>query len=1165
MNQLKVRQITQTCLSALCSSPPMRRLSHRAIQLCALLFAALLVVPQFAHAQELTATLAGTVTDTSGAVVPNATVTVTQTETNAVRTVQSDGSGNFSITTLPAGNYTVSVSYTGFETFLAKNVVLNVAEKRGLSIQLKAGSAATTVTVEAAAITVDTESSAQAGTLTSEQISGLELAGRNFQQLVTLQPGVVNQMGDETTVNNTAMSVNGARTTANNWTIDGADINDSGSNTTIVNAPNVDAIQEFTLQRGNYDAGYGRSGGGQVLVAIKSGTSSFHGDAYEFARNTIFDSNEWFNKRTQAENGEPNQNPVNHHNVFGFTIGGPVFIPRLYNTDKKKTFFFWAEEWRRTSTPGGDTMPAASQFNLTGGFNVAGTAAKPATIPSSYPTNCVSNWTVDSSGNGTGTILPSCYSSNSNVYLTNVFDKFPANNGSNYTFADSNLNNYRNDIVRVDHYFSDKLHFYARYLNDNMPSDDPEGLWAGSNYPGLTDTTYNSPGKNVVGNLTWTISPKIVNEFEFVWAQGSIAANIKPGQFATSTAVNGALTDQWTPDPYGKVPGITINGVYGSAVTGFAAGSSPYKERNLDRTIFDNITFTLGNHTLRAGFQTQWMVKTENAVNGNPGFTFNSWGDFLLGNVASFSQTLPDIIPDLHFTNNEAYVQDDWKVTHRLTLNLGVRWSRFPSPTDLNDTLTNFSPAYYASQYTPAIDGGSAVTDTSAGNFIAGQVVNGISLVPSTYTNGLVFPKGSACAKAQAIAPLSSCSPYGSYVNPNYNKDFAPRIGFAYDLLGNGKTVVRGGFGVFFDRLLDGIWEQNAFGDPPFAQKTTINNAPFDNINGGSTSVPLGPNGITVTGTPGFKVPYYENYNLSVQHELMPSTVLEVAYVGNVAHHLLGEFDMNQPTVASRLAAPTDSSVNYIRPYAGYANMTTRAPLFYNNYNSVQISVNHHSHGLQLGLAYTFSKDLSTNSSDRSNVATNSYDFALDYGPSTYNQPQTFTANYIYDLPWYKTQHGFIGKVAGGWEVSGITSFWSGSSFSLSQAFDPWDPTGLNVGIGTSAAGIAVRPDQIAAVHMPKTVGEWFTTSSFANATGHFGSEGNGSLLGPGYNNTDLAGIKNFRFFERLDFQFRAEFFNAFNHESFSTVESATSNAAFGQITAGHSPRRIQFGAKVIF
>jgi hypothetical protein len=1111
----------------------------------------ILLCPIVSRAQQLTATLTGTVTDSSGAVIPNAAITVTQTTTNAARTVQSDESGNYAVTSLPAGTYTVSVSSSGFANYLAKNVVLNVAEKRGLNIQLKAGSTSTTVTVEAASVAVDTESSAQAGTISGVQIRELELAGRNFQQLVTLQPGVVSQMGDETSAGATQMSVNGARATANNWTIDGSDINDSGSNGTVINAPNVDAIQEFTLARGNYDAGYGRSGGGQVVVATKSGTSAFHGDAYEFVRNTALDANEWFNKRTQAINNEPNKNPTNHHNVYGFTIGGPVFIPKVYNVDKNKTFFFYSEEWRKISSPGGDSLPAASQAMLNG--VVAGNFT-------GAPAGCT---TYDASSDTT-TISPSCYSANSNVYLTNVFDKYPANNGAHYTFSYSNLNNFRDDIVRVDHYFSDKVRFYARYLNDDMPVDNPEGLWAGGNYPGLTDTLVNSPGKNAVGNLTWTISPKIVNEFEFAYSQGTYFSEIKSGQFATSSTVNGQLTNQWAPDPYGKVPAVSITGVQG-----FSAGSAPWHERNLDRTYFDNLSFNLGRHTLRTGFQIQQMIKTENAVNGEPSFSFNSWADFLVGNVSSFGQTLPDIIPNLHFINTEAFVQDDWKVTSRLTLNLGVRWSRLPSVTDVNNTLSNFDPHFYSPQLAPQID-------PATGNFVAGQALNGFPLQPSTYTNGIIFPKGAACNKAVAISPMVTCSPFGAYVTPNYNANFGPRLGFAYDLFGNGKTVVRGGFGIFYDRLLNGIFEQNAFVNPPLAQSTTINTTQFDNIHSGTTAVSLGPNGLTTTGNPAFKVPNYANYNLGIQRELMPSTVLEVAYVGNEARHLLGAFDENQPTVGAVIAAPT-TQTNALRPFLGYGKMTERGPIFTNNYNALQASLNHHSHGLQVGVAYTWSKDLTTQSTDRGGLSTYQYNFKMDYGPASYNQPHTFTASYVYDLPWYTGQQGFVGKIAGGWEVSGITQFLSGQSFNITQPFDPWDPTGSHVGLGTSGT----RPDQIASVHMTKTVGAWFTPGSFAPAVNHFGSEGSGSLLGPGFNNWDLAAIKNTKIVERLNFQLRGEFFNAWNHESFgsgggnaSTSGGVDSNLAdsafygssgFGAVTGGHSPRRIQIGAKLIF
>jgi len=1096
-----------------------------------------LLCPLMVRAQELAATLSGTVTDSSGAVIPHAIITITLNGVNGTsRVVETNESGYYTATNLTAGPYSVTAVAQGFETYKGKNIVLTVAEKHAVNIQLSAGAVSTTVTVEDNPVSIDTESSAQAGTISGVQVRELELSSRSFEQLVTLQPGVVNGLGDDVSAGGTALAINGARTTANNWTVDGADINDSGSNGTITNEPSIDAIQEFTLQRGTYDAGYGRSGGGQILVATKSGTSAFHGDAYEFVRNTALDANAYFNK-TQTPFTPRN---VYHYNDYGFTIGGPIFIPKAYNTDRKKTFFFWSEEWKKNTQPGSQSMAVASAAQLNGvvagNFQPAG------------PNGLSGCTTYDPSTNTTA-IKSSCYSSNSKVYLTNVFDKFPANNGGNYAFSYSAKNDLHEDIVRVDHYFNEKVHFYARGMNDDMPVNQPMGLWAGPNYPGLVNTLVDSPGKNVVGNLTWTISPKIVNEVEFVYAQGTYNSTIAAGQFATSTTINGALTNNWAyKDPYGRVPAVSITGVQG-----FSPGSAPWKERNLDRTYFDNLALSFGKHTVRTGFQFQQMIKTENAVSGGPSFSFNTWGDFLLGNVLTYSQGSRDIIPDLHYINSEAYVQDDWKLSKKLTINLGLRWSAFPSPSDVRNTLNNFDPLIYSASKAPVIN-------PASGNFDPTKT----SLIPATYANGIIFAKGAACTAAQAIASQVTCSPFGSNINPNKNTNFGPRLGFAYNPDGRGLTSIRGGFGIFYDRLLNGIWEQNAFQDPPLLQTTTINSTSFDQPSG-ANAVSYGPNALTVTGTPTFKVPDYANYNLSVQRQLLPTTTVEVAYVGNQARHLLGEFDFNQPTVAARIANPK-ADVNAIRPYLGYGYMHDRAPLFTNNYNSLQFSINHRSsRGLTLGAAYTWSKDLTTNSNDRGTSATNSYDFRSDYGPSSTNTPQILEVNYIYEVPFFRSQRGLEGHVLGGWEISGVSSFVSGSSFTVSQQIDPFAVVGPN-GLGMKQNGdIAMRPDQVAPIHRTKTLTQWFSPSSFAAASGHFGTERYGSLLGPGVQKWDIATMKNVNLGEHLRFQLRGEYFNAFNHVNFNSVDSSLEDSNFGRVTTAHEPRIIQIGAKLYF
>lgn len=1118
----------------------------------------LLMAFAWCFAQEINATLTGTVTDTSGGLVSGASVVVHSDATNTdVRTVSTDSNGAFTVTNLPAGSYSVTVKVTGFRSYSASNVILNVAQKRSLSIELQPGQVSETVTVTETAAAVQTASAAQLGTVSGTQVRELQLNNRNFQQLVTLQPGVASGLPDVINFgisNVTNVVVNGARVTSNNWTVDGADINDSGSNGTLLNVPSVDAIQEFTLGRSNYDAQYGRSGGGQVLTATKSGTDKFHGDLYEFVRNDYFNANNFFSNLA----GRPR--PTLRYNDYGFTVGGPLFVPKLYKRTASKTFFFWSEEWRKTGQPSTLTATVPTAAQLAGTFTGNLTSLRP---------GCVTY-----NGN-TSQILPACFSKNAQAYITNVYSKFPGNasNGSQYISNVVAINNYRQDLVRLDQNITDKVHIFGRYMQDTVPTTEPGGLFAGEPLPGISSTATNAPGKNVVANVSWAISPTVVNEAAFNYSWGAITSTATgiTNSPAFVSALSGGLP--YT-DPYGRIPGVTISGF-----SGVALPSAPYNERNIDKNFYDNFSKVFGSHTIRAGITVQWMTKTENGPTNTAGsFTFqtatapgsttsipgSAFANFLLGNAASFTQASRDIIPHLDYTNIEAYLQDDWRVSSRFTVNLGLRYSYFPPPSDSNNLLNNFDPTIYNPARAPLIN-------PANGNFVAGQGV-----VPSTYVNGIIFPQGAACSAAQAVVAAVTCSPYGSTVNPSSNNNFGPRVGFAYDPTGEGKTAIRAGYGVYYDRTLNGLWEQNAFTEPPILRSTTITNTSFDQPLGGTTSVPLGPASFDTSGRPDLKVPSYQDWNFSVEQQLLPSTVFQIAYVGTKGTHLLGEVEGNQPSLAVRQANPT-VNVNAIRPYLGYSFFKIRAANFDSNYNSLQVSLNRRvSHGLNLGVSYTWSKNLTDNSADRDVPNPNSYDYRYSYGPANLNTPHIFITNFVYELPFFRTQQGFVGHLLGGWEISGIATVESGQSLNVRQGSDPFNSADWGGVAGTYPGGIGIDPSPIApradlvagqSLDGPKTVLKWFNTAAFTNAVGHFGTAGRGILLGPHYQNWDMAGIRNFKFGERVSMQLRGEFFNAFNHTNFTQAGLIVNFASptYGQVTAAHNPRNIQLGLKLYF
>ena len=1100
-------------------------------------------------AQQISGTISGTVVDPSGGAVPNARVVVFSIERQRdERTVNTDGDGNYSATNLPIGTYRLTTSGTGFKTDVRDDIVLNVSDKLTVNIALQVGQATETVNVTESASQLQLQSSEQSNTITGTQIRELGLVTRNYQQLVALMPGVTSASVDQLYVGvslpsgGTAtipFSINGTRNSSSSWTVDGADNVDRGSNQTLLTTPSIDAIAQFKVQRSGYSAEFGRAGGGQISVVTKSGTSAFHGDLYEFNRTDALAANNFLNNATRQNvqaDGKAKVPPL-HYNNFGWTLGGPLYIPKVYNTQKDKTFFFVSQEFRRVITYAAGIAVTPTPAELTGAF--------PHPVCTAYSGN-----TCTSSTSQIPSIDPVARG-----YIQDIFSKLPApQSGNTLTTTFRNVYNFEQELYKIDHTFGPKLAFSIRFLRDQIPTIEPQGLFTGGvALPGVAVTNTNSPGRSWNVRGTSTLSPTLVNEGGYSYSYGAIIS-IPTGLINPQLSPN-IRTNLPFPVTLQQVPSLTFTG--GTTVT----GEGPYLDYNRNYNFFDNLTKVAGPHTLRFGFTYNHYQKTENAGSGNQG-TFNfstsaaqlpaggatlfeqAFANFLVGNVAAFSQPSLDITPDVRTNQWEVYVQDDWRIRPNFTLNLGVRYSMFRQPTDYNGQLTTFDPADYRVERAPQL--------TAAGLLVpgTGDPLNGILI------NG-------------------SKSPYRQKVAQENTLNFAPRFGFAWDPFSTGKTSVRGGYGIFWDSALFGIYEQNIFANPPFVNSVTIPNTTLGNPAGGTASISNTPK-ILRGVAPDFKTPYYQQWSFDVQRQITNTTTLDVAYVGTKGTHLTGIVDINQ--VAPGLAfssgvIPAGTTVtsantpllNPLRPYRGYSSINQIESWFNSNYHSLQVAAQKtFSGGSQVSVSYTWSKNLTDAQTDRSSAPQNSYNIrGGEYGPSQFDRRHVFTANYVYEVPFFRTQKGLIGKILGGWQVAGIVYAYTGLPLTITTA-------GIDTGaLGLLPGAASARPDLVCDpnANAPGTRSQWFNTSCFVTPpVGRPGNAGRGVLRGPGFQRWDVTGSKNIVFAERFRFQLRAEASNVFNQTNPNGLGTALTTATtFGTVTSYRDPRIIQLGGKFYF
>ncbi len=1142
--------------------------------------------------QEITGSIVGTVKDKTGAVVTGATVTITDKEKQVnVRTITVGDDGTFTAPQLPVGNYDLSIEAPNFKKYVETNIKLDVNQRRTIDAELEVGNIAEVVTIESEPLQVDLQTPTAANLISGTQVRELALNNRNFVQLTTLMPGVTSNLADQVYVGTTnpagqanvvSISVNGARSSSNTWMVDGADTTDRGSNLTIQTYPSVDAIGEFKVLRGLYPAETGRSGGGQINVVTRSGTNEFHGTLYEFVRNERLNANDFLSNRNSPvgrdADGKAKRPPFRYNN-FGGTFGGPVYLPRFgeggptYYSGKNRTFFFFSEEQRRDIR-----YPTLSA-------TIPTLALRQGIFPVAV---CVqlSGTTCTQRSNRITNISPVAQ-----AYINAFYANLPEPS-SNFTLSSAakNIANFRQEILKVDHTFSNKLSAFYRFENDKIPTEDVQALFSsGTPIPGVSTTETDSPGRTHVLNATYAFSPTVVMDAGYIHSYGAILSDVVGAiRLENSPGLNLALPFTNT---RGRVP--TLAGIGFTGISGFG----PYDNFSTNDAVKGNLSWTLGTHTLKAGGYYTRYRKFENALAGfnegqfsgfpttgaptsgtNPATggaftagqlnTLQNYAYFLLGTNATFTQAKFDFTADLRAQNFESYAQDEWRIRPNLTLYYGLRYSYFGMPYDANNKLSNFDPQAFNPANAPQVN--------SAGNRVAGT---------GNALNGIIV-------NTQDTSLGGTPSPFGKYLAEAPKLNLAPRVGLAWDPFGTGKTSIRTGYGIYHDQLLVGVWEQNIGVNPPYQENVTITGTTLDNPTAGTVSVSAAAPSLRAVQT-NWKTPYYQQWSFDVQHQLFSKTLIDLGYYGSKGTHLPGVVDINlippgvalnsqcrnaanalvpcQPRDANGVALPFTATaqeliLDQIRPFRGYRAINIIQPRFNSNYHSLQFYTQQRfTQGSQINLAYTFSKNLTDNQTDRSTAPQNPYNIREDYGRAQLDRRHVLSINAVYELPWYTDQMGFVGRLLGGWQLSGVGTYYSGLPFTITTANR--DTAGLGL-LGPSASGF--RPDVNCDPNSggPETIDKFFNTQCFADVSAGVvrgGNAGRGVVNGPPTKRVDLSLMKNIRFGETTHLQLRAEAFNIFNHTNFVTLSTAITATNFGAVTTVRDPRTIQLGAKFYF